>query len=62
MERGWNINTVALLATPRSHTFASWRFSGIVIAPLLAKLLDFFPPYYPALDTPRSECGQSFWQ
>ena len=58
--RRWNLGELLMLLFALHTALTHIRFLallGIVIAPLLAKLLDFFPPYYPALDTPRMNAG-----
>ncbi len=52
----WNLGGVLLLVFALHTAVTHIRFLvllGIVAAPLAAKLLDFFPPYRPELDTPR---------
>ncbi|MBO0911632.1 MAG: hypothetical protein J2P13_07535 [Acidobacteria bacterium] len=52
----WNLGGLMMLVFALHTALAHVRFVvllGIVAAPMLAKLLDFFPPYRPELDTPR---------
>lgn len=54
--RRWNLSDVLMLVFALYTALAHVRFLvllAIVVAPILAKLLDFFPPYRPELDTPR---------
>jgi hypothetical protein len=54
--RRWNLGELLTLAFALYVSLEHIRFLvvlGIVLAPILAKLLDFFPPYRPALETPR---------
>jgi hypothetical protein len=55
-KKRWNLGELLILLFALYTALAHIRFLvllGIVVAPLLAKLLDFFPPYRPELDTPR---------
>jgi hypothetical protein len=52
----WNLGEILMLLFALHTAVTHIRFLvllGIVAAPLAAKLLDFFPPYRPELDTPR---------
>jgi hypothetical protein len=52
----WNLAEILMLLFALHTAVTHTRFLvllGIVAAPLAAKLLDFFPPYRPELDTPR---------
>ena len=52
----WNLGEILILLFALHTALTHIRFLvllGIVAAPLAAKLLDFFPPYRPELDTPR---------
>jgi len=52
----WNLGEILMLLFALHTAVTHIRFLallGIVAAPLAAKLLDFFPPYRAALDTPR---------
>ena len=52
----WNLGGILILLFALHTALTHIRFLvllGIVAAPLVAKLLDFFPPYRPELDTPR---------
>ena len=52
----WNLGELLMFVFALHTALAHVRFLvllGIVVAPMLAKLLDFFPPYRPELDTPR---------
>ncbi|MCU1269414.1 MAG: hypothetical protein JWN74_708 [Acidobacteriaceae bacterium] len=52
----WNLGEILILLFALHTALIHIRFLvllGIVAAPLAAKLLDFFPPYRPELDTPR---------
>lgn len=54
--RRWNLAELLMLLFALHTALTHVRFLvllAIVAAPLLAKLLDFFPPYRPELDTPR---------
>jgi hypothetical protein len=54
--RRWNLGELLMLLFALHTALTHIRFLvllGIVIAPVLAKLLDFFPPYRPELETPR---------
>lgn len=54
--RRWNLGGLLMLLFALQTGLAHIRFLvllGIVVAPVLAKLLDFFPPYRPELETPR---------
>jgi multisubunit Na+/H+ antiporter MnhB subunit len=54
--RRWNLGEVLMFLFALHTALAHIRFLvllGIVAAPLLAQLLDFFPQYHPELDTPR---------
>jgi hypothetical protein len=54
--RRWNLGEVLMLLFALHTALSHIRFLvllGIVMAPVLAKLLDFFPPYRPELETPR---------
>jgi hypothetical protein len=55
-KKRWNLGELLMLVFALNTALSHIRFLvllGIVVAPMLAKLLDFFPPYYPELDTPR---------
>ncbi|HKW17726.1 MAG TPA: hypothetical protein VJO35_09485 [Terriglobales bacterium] len=55
--RRWNLGEVLVLGFGLFAGLEHIRFLallGIVVAPVLAKLLDFFPPYRPELETPRA--------
>jgi len=52
----WGLGEILILLFSLHTALTHIRFLvllGIVAAPLAAKLLDFFPPYRPELDTPR---------
>jgi hypothetical protein len=52
----WNLGELLMLVFALHIGLTHIRFLvvlGILAAPLAAKLLDFFPPYHPELDTPR---------
>jgi hypothetical protein len=52
----WNLGEILILTFTLHTALTHIRFLvllGIVAAPLVAKLLDFFPPYKRELDTPR---------
>lgn len=52
----WNLGEILILLFSLHTALTHIRFLvllGIVAAPLAVKLLDFFPPYHPELDTPR---------
>jgi len=52
----WNLGEVLVLlfAIYSGLTYIRFLFLlGIIIAPILARTLDFFPPYRPELETPR---------
>ncbi|MGH9516521.1 MAG: hypothetical protein ACRD3P_12690 [Terriglobales bacterium] len=54
--RRWRLGELLMLLFALHAALTHIRFLallGIVIAPLLAKLLDFFPPYRPEMETPR---------
>jgi hypothetical protein len=54
--RRWKLGELLVLLFALHAGLTHIRFLallGIVIAPLLAKMLDFFPPYRPELETPR---------
>src|SRR5581483_9260149 len=54
--RRWKLAEVLMLGFAMYTALAHGRFLvllAIVVAPVLAKLLDFFPPYHPELDTPK---------
>jgi hypothetical protein len=54
--RRWNLGEVLVLSFALYSGLTYIRFLvllGIVVAPVLAKALDFFPPYRPELETPR---------
>jgi hypothetical protein len=54
--RRWRLGELLMLLFALHAALTHIRFLvllGIVVAPLLAKLLDFFPPYRAELDTPR---------
>ncbi len=54
--RRWNLGELLMLLFALHTALTHIRFLvllGIVMAPVLAKLLDFFPPYRPELETPR---------
>lgn len=54
--RKWNLGEVLMLLFALFTALSHIRFLvllAIVAAPILAKLLDFFPGYHPELDTPR---------
>jgi hypothetical protein len=54
--RRWNLGEVLMLLFALHMALTHIRFLvvlGIVMAPVLAKLLDFFPPYRLQLETPR---------
>ena len=54
--RRWKLAELLVLLFTLHTALTHIRFLallGIVIAPFLAKLLDFFPPYRPELETPR---------
>lgn len=54
--RSWNLGEVLILLFALYSGLTYIRFLvllGIVAAPVLAKTLDFFPPYRPLEDTPR---------
>ena len=53
----WNLGGILMLLFALHTAVTHTRFLvllGIAVAPLAAKLLDFFPPYRPELDTPRA--------
>jgi len=55
-KRKWNLGELLMLLFALFTALSHIRFLvllAIVVAPILAKLLDFFPPYHPELDTPR---------
>jgi len=55
-KRRWNLGEVLALAFALYSGLTYIRFLvllGIVVAPVLAQVLDFFPPYRPELETPR---------
>jgi hypothetical protein len=52
----WNLGEILIFIFALHTALTHIRFLvllGIVAAPLVAKLLDFFPPYRPELETPR---------
>jgi hypothetical protein len=52
----WNLGEILIFVFALHTALTHIRFLvllGIVAAPLVAKLLDFFPPYRPELETPR---------
>jgi multisubunit Na+/H+ antiporter MnhB subunit len=54
--RRWNLGEVLVLLFALYSGLTYIRFLvllGIVVAPVVAKALDFFPPYRPELETPR---------
>jgi multisubunit Na+/H+ antiporter MnhB subunit len=54
--RKWNLAEVLILLFALYSGLTYMRFLillGIVVAPVLAQALDFFPPYQPSLETPR---------
>jgi hypothetical protein len=54
--RRWNLGELLVLLFALYSGLTYIRFLvllGIVVAPVLAKALDFFPPYRPELETPR---------
>src|SRR6476620_7875905 len=54
--RRWNLGDVLILLFAIYSGVTYIRFLvllGIVVAPVVAKALDFFPPYRPELETPR---------
>jgi hypothetical protein len=54
--RRWNLGEVLVLFFALYSGLTYIRFLvllGIVVAPVVAKALDFFPPYRPELETPR---------
>jgi hypothetical protein len=54
--RRWNLGEVLVLLFALYSGLTYIRFLvllGIVVAPVIAKTLDFFPPYRPELETPR---------
>jgi hypothetical protein len=54
--RRWNLGEVLVLLFSLYSGLTYIRFLvllGIVVAPIVAKALDFFPPYRPELETPR---------
>jgi hypothetical protein len=54
--RRWNLGELLILLFAMYTAVVHIRFLvllGIVMAPILAKVLDFFPPYQPHLETPR---------
>jgi hypothetical protein len=54
--RRWKLGELLVLLFALHAGLTHIRFLallGIAIAPLLAKMLDFFPPYRPELETPR---------
>lgn len=54
--RRWNLGELLMVLFALFTALSHVRFLvllAIVVAPLLAKLLDFFPPYHAELDTPR---------
>jgi hypothetical protein len=54
--RRWNLGELLILLFALHTAVTHIRFLvllGIVAAPVAAKLLDFFPPYRPELETPR---------
>jgi hypothetical protein len=55
--RRWNLGEVLILLFALYSGLTYMRFLvllGIVVAPVVAKALDFFPPYRPELETPRT--------
>jgi len=53
----WKLGELLMFVFALHTSLAHVRFVvllGIVVAPMLAKLLDFLPPYRPELDTPRA--------
>jgi len=55
-QRRWNLGELLILLFSMYTALVHIRFLvllGIVMAPVLAKVLDFFPPYQPHLETPR---------
>lgn len=55
-KRKWNLGEIFMLLFALFTALSHIRFLvllAIVVAPILAKVLDFFPPYHPELDTPR---------
>ena len=58
--RRWNLTDLLLLLFGLYSGLTHIRFLfllGVLAAPLLAKLLDFFPPYRPELETPIINAG-----
>jgi hypothetical protein len=54
--RRWNLGELLILLFAMYTALVHIRFLvllGIVMAPVLAKILDFFPRYHPELETPR---------
>jgi hypothetical protein len=54
--RKWNLGEILVMLFAIYSGLTYIRFlvlMGIVVAPILAKALDFFPPYRPELETPR---------
>jgi hypothetical protein len=54
--RRWRLSELLMLLFALHTALTHIRFLvvlGIVVAPVLAKLLDFFPPYRPEMETPR---------
>lgn len=54
--RKWNLGEILVMLFALYSGLTYIRFlvlMGIVVAPILAKALDFFPPYRPELETPR---------
>jgi hypothetical protein len=54
--RRWRLSELLMLVFALHTALTHIRFLvvlGIVVAPVLAKLLDFFPPYRPEMETPR---------
>ena len=55
-DRRWNLANLLMLLFALHTALAHIRFLvllAIVLSPMLAKLLDSFPPYYPEKDTPK---------
>jgi len=62
-DRQWNLADLLMLLFALHTALAHIRFLvllAIVLSPMLAKLLDFFPRYYPEKDTPRVNMAVMF--